>query len=101
MSKCNNGNCKNCNCKESQSIGETRYEFFEGLEKYMQEIKTPNENVGTGYLLSLSDPGTRDGYKIAFRTEISVFEFFNLFQQYFDGSRLQIDVVYDEEDNLD
>jgi len=99
MSKCDkNGNCKNCNCKESQSIGETRYEFWEGLEKYMQTSGNVPDNAGTGYILSLSDPGTKDGYRIAFRTEITVFEFFNLFQEYFDGSRLQIDVVHDQED---
>jgi len=97
MSKCNDGNCENCNCKESQSLGETRYAFWDGLDKYLNNP----ELVGTGYTLSLSDPGTKEGYKITFRTDISVFDFFNIFQEYFDGSKLQIDVVYTGEEDLD
>ena len=95
MSKCNDGNCKNCNCKESQSLGETRYAFFEGLERY---IDNPAP-VGTGYTLILTDPGTEDGYKIGFKTEISIFDFFNIFQEYFDGKKLEVDVLYNEEED--
>ena len=99
MSKCEkNGNCENCNCKESHSIGETRYAFFEGLEKYMQTSGKDPKIVGTGYTLSLNGPSTDDGYKVVFRTGITSFDFFNLFGEYFNGADLQIDVVYDEEE---
>jgi hypothetical protein len=95
MSKCNDGNCKNCNCKENQSLGETRYAFFEGLERYIDNPAL----VGTGYTLILTDPGTEDGYKIGFKTEISIFDFFNIFQEYFDGKKLEVDVLYNEEED--
>jgi len=97
MSDCKNGNCKSCNCKQSQSIGETRYEFFDKLEKFVKEVEEVVTPVGTGYTLSLSDPGTKDGYKISFSRKITVFEFYNLFEEYFDGSNVQIDIVNEED----
>jgi hypothetical protein len=94
MGKCNKDNCKNCNCKESQSMGETRFEFWGGLERY---INNPGV-VATGYSLTLTDPGTKEGYKISFSTEISIFDFFNIFQEYFNNKNLEVDIVSDEED---
>ena len=97
MSDCKNGNCKNCNCKQSQPIGETRYEFFDRLGKFVKKVEEDSTPIGTGYTLSLTDPGTKDGYKVSFSTEITVFEFYNLFEEYFDGSRLQINIVNEED----
>ena len=86
MSKCGN----NCKCRKDNSDYEST-----NLSSLQDAIFGPPE-IGQGYTLTLSDVGTNDGYRIKFTTDISVFEFFNLYSEYFDSSSIEID--FDELD---
>jgi len=77
---CGSGGCSNCQCNNN-------------TQEFLKEVFTP-QSVGRGYRLTLTDVGTPDGYSIEFSADITVFDFFNLYSEWFDGS---IDLRYSED----
>jgi hypothetical protein len=93
MSKCDkNSSCEKCNCKESQTVGKKDFPL-NSLTK-----KPSWASSESGYKLTLRSPYNEEGYALSFDTKIDIFQFFNLFQEYFKVSGLKIDITYRDED---
>lgn len=86
--------CKNCNCGHKDSSPE-EMAGLDGTQfvSFWSALLKP-ANIGKGYQLTLSDPGTQDGYRVKFETDITIFEFFNIYNEYFNGN---ISLDYDED----
>jgi hypothetical protein len=86
--------CTNCKCgntPESQAMGETQYKFF-SFGELVKEYPTEN------YTVTISSPGTGDGHRIAYRADVSIFDYYNIFQEYFNGSNFELEIEFDSEE---
>ena len=51
------------------------------------------------YTLTLTDPGTADGYRLSYSADISVFDFFNLMNEFF-NVEVTLDYIGEDEETL-
>ena len=80
-------NTKPCNCTNNTVDNTTTL-------KDNQLFSVDSGKKSRNYRITLSDPGTNDGYSLSFSKEIAIFDFANLLSDFFG---VNLDINYDED----